>query len=115
MSEYEEQRALIEWCEWNTKAYPGIEMIFHIPNGEWRVPRTASKLKKMGVKPGIPDLFLAVPRGQYHGLFIEVKTKTGKVTENQERWHNSLRAKGYCVEVCKGWEVGARVLINYLG
>ena len=48
--------------------------MFHIPNGGSRNKLEASNLKKQGVKAGVPDLFLPVGRGSYHGLFIELKS-----------------------------------------
>ena len=47
--------------------------MFHIPNGGKRTKIEASRLKAMGVLPAVPDLFLALPLGGYHGMFIEVK------------------------------------------
>lgn len=35
---------------------------------------------KIGVKAGAPDLQLLVPNGLIHGLWIELKSKTGEVT-----------------------------------
>ena len=60
----------------------------------------------MGVKKGVPDLCLPVARGRYHGLYIELKTPTGR-----ER----LNAEGCFAEICHGWESAAKVLAWYLG
>lgn len=67
MSESSEQKALIKWCEYSKVP------IFHIPNGGTRNPKEAAELKRQGVKPGVPDLFIPLPRGSKHGMFIEMK------------------------------------------
>src|ERR1019366_8525009 len=43
----------------------------HIANGEVRDPRTAGKLKQMGLQPGWPDFVLIPPRGQLHCLELK--------------------------------------------
>ena len=40
----------------------------HIDNGEVRDPRTAAKLKQMGLRPGWPDFVLVPPTGRLHCL-----------------------------------------------
>ena len=58
---------------------------FHCPNGEYRSPRTAGRLKAMGVLPGIPDLVLMPPSGPDH--FMEFKLpRRPKLTEAQEEF-----------------------------
>lgn len=89
---------------------PELGMLFHTPNGGNRNVITAKKLKAEGVKPGVPDLCLPVPRGGYHGLFIEMKRqKGGVVSPEQKAWLQALNALGYRAEVCKGaaeaWDV----------
>ena len=59
----------------------------HYPAGELRNPRTAGKLKRMGVMPGWPDLLLLSPRGLLHGL--ELKRAGADLSDAQEifeRW-----------------------------
>jgi hypothetical protein len=69
----------------------------------------------MGVKSGVPDLFLPVPRGKYHGLWIEMKrTEDGKVSENQKWWIGALNKLGYRAEVCYGAEQAIKLLTEYL-
>jgi len=60
--------------------------------GGWFSP-TAQKLKKEGVKRGIPDIFLPCARGGSHGLFIEMKARDGKVSEEQAGVHKLLWKK----------------------
>lgn len=114
-NEHKEQVTLIEWCEWNKGTYPDLEMIYAIPNGGFRFDATAGRLKAEGVKPGVPDLMLPVPRGTFHGLYIEMKAHTGgRVSEHQAAWHEKLKRQGYAVAVCPGWEAARDEIINYL-
>ena len=81
-------------------------LIFSIPNGGFRNSLEASKLKATGLLAGIPDLQLiynpmaiSLPSG-YGGepstiansnvVFIELKTPTGKLSEQQILIHSKL-------------------------
>ncbi len=76
-------------------------LCFHIPNGGLRGGREAKTLQALGVVPGIPDLFLAIPSGKYAGLFIEMKTEDGRESPEQKEIHPLLRAAGYRVETIR--------------
>lgn len=54
----------------------------------------------MGLAKGFPDLFFPLPRGRYHGLFIEMKVKGGKLSPYQKKWLDYLRDAGYGTAVC---------------
>ena len=113
--EDEEQATLLSWCSMNLWRWPELDLIFHIPNGGARRKSEAARFKSLGVKPGVPDLFLSVPRGEYHGLYIELKRlRGGRVRDDQKKWIAALRAQGYRVEVCKGWQAAAEVIREYL-
>ena len=72
MTEIQHHIGLMSWA----KTQPILdEYLIHIPNGGYRHPLEALKLKKMGVKAGVSDLFLAYPNPNYHGLWIELKVK----------------------------------------
>jgi hypothetical protein len=64
--------------------------VHHSPNGGVRDERTGAKLKRMGLSPGFPDLFFPYAKKGFHGLYIEVKSKTGKLSENQIWWRDFL-------------------------
>lgn len=101
LSEAEEQCKLMAWAEYCVWAgvYPELALLFAIPNGGKRNAAEAAHLKRQGVKSGVPDLCLAVPRGQYHGLYIELKVGKNKPTDNQIGWLRLLKQHGYAVAV----------------
>lgn len=75
----------------------------------------AARFKAMGVKPGVPDLCLAVPRNGYHGLYIEMKRREGgKLSADQKKWIDGLQENGYCVQRCDGCHEAEAVLEAYL-
>lgn len=118
--EHQHQAALIAWCELSKGRHPELAFIFAIPNGGWRNPVVAAKLKAEGVRPGVPDLFLPVALGGYYGLFIELKRpksilgKAGKASTAQSEWIGRLREHGYRAEVCEGYEAARDVLLDYI-
>ncbi len=114
--EGQEQASLMSWAQMQSWRWPELALLFHIPNGGGRSKAEAGRFKAEGVKAGVPDLFLPVPRGEHHGLFIELKRQAGgRVSDEQKVWIAQLQAQGYRVEVCKGWEAAAEVLKDYLG
>lgn len=113
--ETEEQAALVEWAD--KTVINGIlvgNFLIHIPNEGKRGPKAAADTKRLGLRPGVPDLFLAIPSGKYHGLWIEMKAKTGKVTSRQKEWIERLCDVGYQAHVCNGYNEAKKVIVNYL-
>ena len=96
--EHELQAACVKWF---SLQYPQFyRMLFAIPNGGHRDIRTAARLKAEGVKRGVPDLFLSVPRAGYNGLYIEMKYGDNKLTEDQEEFFKQARSLGYLCMDC---------------
>ena len=69
MSEADEQRVVVEWCDW--MRIP----VFHIPNGGSRHKAEAARLKVQGVKAGVPDLCIPVARGNSRGCRVHTRKK----------------------------------------
>lgn len=114
-TESQEQQMLFNWANWQRGKYPELALMYHTPNGGHRSKSEAGRFKAEGVKSGVPDIFLPVARGGYHGLYIELKRQRGgKVSDTQRDWVKSLAEQDYLVHVCKGWEAASNVIIEYL-
>jgi hypothetical protein len=114
------------WLQaFNRAAY---DVFFHIPNGGLRTAVESASFKAQHAKAGVPDYFLAWPKiynhwadGQRisendeHGLFIELKTATGRVAPAQTAWHAALRQQGYRVEVVRSLPEFIALLTEYVG
>ena len=113
-SEDGNQIALFSWCA--TSGIPELKWLFHIPNGGSRHIAEASKLKAMGVKRGVPDIFLPVRTINFIGMWIELKKPIkGIVSGEQDKWLDYLSKQGYATRVAFGWEEARDALLEYLG
>ena len=108
MSEADEQIAVIEYCE-----LLGIP-VYHIPNEGKRSVWAGANLKRQGLRKGVPDLCIPVARGKYHSLYIEMKSKGGKVSPSQVDWIYLLRNQGMCAAVCYGADSAIELVKRYM-
>lgn len=115
LSEDQEQITLISWAH-HVKFGNGrlSDYLIHIPNGGSRNVIEAAKFKKMGVKAGVPDLQLLVPNGLIHGLWIELKSKAGKLQPSQRLMMQRLEEQGYMCKVCFGADEAIQEIKKYL-
>lgn len=114
--EHAEQVSLMQWWSLQCRRF-GVpeQLLFAIPNGGQRNIITAKRMKDEGVRAGIPDLFLAVPRGKFHGLFVEMKKpQGGVVSDSQKACMQRLSENGYCVTVCHGFMDAQEAVKAYL-
>ena len=124
--ESEEQAALFRWADMKVQIgeYRELALLNGSLNGVKLTIGQAVKAKKQGMKKGFPDIFLPVPRGNYHGLFIELKIKPyrndkdrwvyPKVSEEQKWWLNELTEQGYLAMICKGFDMAQNAILGYL-
>jgi len=117
--EHEAQAAVIRWARSMELILPSLRLLLAIPNAAKRSPGLAAMLKAEGLKSGVPDLFLPVPMSTgiawVPGLFVEMKIRPNRVTENQAGWIMDLRNQGYRVEICWSAVEAIEVLKSYLG
>lgn len=108
-TENQEQITAMKWLD--LKGIPA----FHVPNGGKRNAVEAMKFKAMGVKPGIPDIFIPVAKKGFHGLFIELKrAKNAYLSDHQQWWMTELSKQGYAVTVCYGADQLIRFVSKYM-
>lgn len=115
-SEHQEQSAVIDWWSLAHKQYGVPEFsLFAVPNGGARDAITGFRLKAEGVRPGTPDLVLAVPTQAFRGLFLEMKKIDGaKAPPEQIAFRDYLRAVGYSAGVYYGADIAIKAIEEYL-
>ena len=87
----------------------------------------ARKHKRLQQHRGYPDLFIAEPRGEYHGVYIELKKagtriykKDGTLVADEhirEQFDvlERLRKRGYMAEFACGFDEAKEIIDRYLG
>lgn len=113
-SEHSLQAAVTSWAAEMAVEIPELRLLFAIPNGGYRPAVVGARMKAEGVKAGVPDMFLPVARGDFHGLFIEHKIAGRKPRKNQDWWIDHLSEEGYHVAVCYTLEQSVATLTDYL-
>lgn len=114
-TEEQEQITLFNWAAMMEYRYPELRYMYHVPNGGYRNKAEAGRFRAQGVRAGVPDIVVPAARGQYHGLYIELKrTEGGKLSADQKDWLEFLTAQGYFAVMCRGWEETSHVIKSYL-
>jgi len=113
-AEHRAQVAVVRFATLARQEFPELELLFAIPNGGHRNVVVAKKLKAEGVRAGVPDLFLPVARGRFHGLFIEMKVKPNRPSPEQTELMAQLEKQGFGVGVCYTSAEAEAVLREYL-
>ncbi len=122
-TEYEIHTALMKIVYRHEKQYPALKAIHHSPNGGHRPSVDSNgrryspegqRMRAQGTRPGFPDLFWMRPRRQYIGLAIELKSKTGRLSEAQAWWRNWCISQGCRWELCRSADEAWSVILEYL-
>lgn len=135
-TEHQEQAALIQWWKsYSLGRQIHEKLLFAIPNASRLT--NGGRLYKWaeGLRAGVPDLMLAVPKYEkfvkfaprpddpatyaytptlFSGLFIEMKRQNTKATPEQLEFADLLRRQGYNVVICQGFEEAKRAIVGYL-
>lgn len=134
MSEHDEQAALFTWAKIWSDRIPELELLFAIPNGQkcgagisqMRKINTINKLKREGLKPGMPDLCLPVVAKYYRKegkvdsilvnsiLFVEMKYKKGKLSDDQNEKVDILWKAGHFVSIAYTWYEAAKTILFHI-
>lgn len=97
------QASVVLWArarfEEDPNHFHDLDLLHCSLSGVPMTPAQAKRAKAQGMRPGIPDLCLPVPVGPYHGLYIEMKTEDGRLSEDQKDVTERLALNGYKVVV----------------
>lgn len=119
--------AFMHWWALAHKRWGVDERLLHaIPNaggykgGYQSNARLVVAMKAEGVRPGVSDYFLAVPRGIRHGLYIELKAggngvPRGKVSDDQIEFGRAVFYQGYDFKIAYGTDEAIAAVEAYLG
>lgn len=118
--EGQEQAVLIRWLLGEKMREEPVgqlyDAIYHVPNGGQRNKKTASDLKRQGVKSGVSDMVVMDARGGWFGLYLEFKASpphTAPLADSQHDWLALAEARGYCAVLAVGLEEAKAVLREY--
>lgn len=101
-SEYEVHASIVGWLDY---ALPQGSLVHHSPNEGRHHVRYRTKLKKLGLQAGWPDLELLVPVDYWFDpawgpIYFEVKSAKGRLTKQQKIMLVLLdKAGGHCSTV----------------
>jgi len=110
-----EQIDHINFVNWFHHNFPELADDFHHFANERKCTQQQGRtLKRMGVKKGVADFFLALSVDGFHGLWLELKVGKGKLSPEQTDFLNRKTARGYFVAVTWGWEAAKEVMLCYL-
>lgn len=114
--ESDHQIALFQWSKLSQSKYPELSLLHAIGNGNARTSAIqGARMKREGVLAGVSDVFLPVSRGKYHGMYLEMKVKGGRLSDNQKWWIAEVTKQGYLAVVAFGWVEAKEVIERYLG
>lgn len=113
MSKHNESRLQSACVKWFRLQYPYL-LLFAIPNGGKRSLIEAKIMKGEGVLAGVADLFLSEPKGEFHGLYIEMKVDKGQQTDNQKWFEQKAKERGYQYVVSRSLDNFMEVVKQYL-
>lgn len=114
-TEHSEQVAIFDWARLMEEYCPELALLHAIPSGGHRHKSVGAYMKAEGTKRGVPDLCLPIPRGNYHGMYIEIKIGKNKPTKEQREWLAALAEQGYRVDVQYGADNAIKAICEYLG
>lgn len=111
MPKNNEDRLCIALMDYIRRQYPVERKYwFHVPNGGHRHRVTAALFKRLGVMPGVSDYHCMLPSGAWPSLWLEIKTDTGRPSDEQLEFLASARYAGHFAVVAYGWDEAKAII-----
>lgn len=126
--EHQLQCMAMQWAAARAGRHPELELLHAIPNTSGKLPiGVAKRLKASGLKAGVWDLMLPVPRAGFAGLYIETKIHERRPTGDgasrmvktdlspaQRDWQARVTEQGYVCRVYRSIEEFEQITLDYL-
>ena len=112
MTESQIQKGFVRWFRGR---YTEIEpLFFAVSNGGIRNAWTAKIMKDEGVRAGVSDLILLIPKHGYAGLLIETKKPDGNQSESQKEFERLATKFKYLYVIVRNQEDFERLMMWYI-
>lgn len=123
--ESDHQAAWFNWARSTLiRDYPGrtlADFSYAVPNGMMLAGgpaqrgRLMNSMKAQGLKVGVSDIVIALPRGPYHGAYMELKRDSASaITDAQENWTALMNEVGYNAGIVIGLDAAIAFARAYL-
>lgn len=112
----EEARMQIEFFRQVPLFFPRLpdKLLFAVPNGGSRHKIEAANMKRQGVKAGVADVILQIPKKGFASLCLEFKTKTGRQSKEQREYQKQVEMAGSKYVVVRSVEEAIGEMRMYL-
>lgn len=104
-----------DFVAWFRKRYPTIEpLFFAVGNGGRRNAWTAKIMKDEGVRAGVSDLILLIPKHGYAALLIETKKPDGTQSDSQKEFERLATKYKYLYKICRSLPEFQKLIMWYV-
>ena len=122
---YEEDALQVKCRKAFDLQYPDLAQLFFVVKNDGYKKRITAKNgstfspqglrdKARGIRPGVADMLLSVPSGEYHGLYIEFKTTKGVQSDEQKIFQAKVEHFGYCYTIIRDEQTFKTTINSYL-
>ena len=112
--EQEMQEDLFARVEQFAPEHPALGRLFATLNGVFLTQRAKDLAEAAGMRRGVLDLWLPVARAGYHGLAMDIKSRTGRPSRDQLEWARWLSQDGWLVSFPGSSREAWRTICCYL-
>lgn len=112
--EHYTQKAIFDYARLYERDLPGLAWMYAIPNAGKRDDNQGAWMRDEGLTAGVVDICLPYPINGYHGLYAEVKTEAGRLTEEQRNFLITMSNRGYLTDIWRSFDQAKLVLLRYV-
>src|SRR4051812_31246320 len=92
LSEEDIHKTIMEWVRCHPLLKP---YVLHFPNEGKRSLRYGKLMKDLGMRKGVADLLIAMPRHGFNGAWIELKSANGAIMSHQKKFMEDMHKQNY--------------------
>ena len=90
------------------------KLLFAVPNGGSRHKIEAKNMKRQGVKPGVSDVILLIPKKGFASLLMEFKTQSGRQSDEQKEFQRQAEMCGSKYVIVRSVKDALSAMKDYL-